>query len=473
MTEVLDRLMADEGGAQEETRSDYPIKMNRFDHYAADEMRNLSGEWKDIEAKKQEEWQEYPKAMDTFFSALYKPKAQRSENLTRTGRALSQLLDSAEQTKEWQKFRRDTMLDEVASAMGAIHLARALELPDMPDPEEQLPPGLMDKLPAPISDEEMDKIRRQIRKAVKEAQKDIEEQKEMEAVMWGNDTGALLQGRDPQERLHLATELKRNPRVKRLLDLVGKFRIIAHTKYKNRTIHGRDELVGIKLGDNLRDVVPDELAYLMDEDFEDLFFLNWIEGQLLEYEFKANEKVGKGPIVARIDVSGSMGSMLRGPNQYGLPNMTKLEWAIATALALAVIAKKEERNLSIGFFNTVMVKEFIFEKGQATPEQIMEIASFGLSGGTDFEVPLVDALARLNDSEYSEGDVLFLSDGECSVSHGFLEAWDEVKKTKKFKAFAVLFHHSSSPVLDRLCDGVVQISDLAEADNALDMAFTL
>lgn len=449
--------------------SDYPIKLN---HYTINGMRRRSPEWRSVENDKGSTFEDYPKAMDTFFSALYKPKASRVEGLTQTGKMLGQLLDAAEQTKEWQQFRKDTMLDEVSSAMGAIHLAKMIDLPEIPERQEGKGESEAD-LPSVLTDEQMNGIRRQIRKAVTTAQEDIQEQKVMESIMWGTDSGELVVGRDSGERLALAARLKNSPNVKRLLDLVGKFRIIAKTKYEERTIRGRDELVGIKLGDNLRDVVPDELAYLMDEDMEDLFFLNWVEGQLLEYEFRATEHVGQGPIVARIDISGSMGAKITGVNKYNLPVMSKLEWAIATALALAVIAKKEKRTLSIGFFNTTMVKEYTFPGGRITPETILEIASFGTAGGTDFEVPLQDATAKLEESEFDKADVLFLSDGEASVSQSFLDRWEKIKAERGFKAFAVLFHHSRSPVLDRLCDGVVQIASLGEGDKALDMAFTI
>src|SRR5690606_12278538 len=127
-------------------------------------------------------------------------------NLTRVGNVLRQILDEAENTKEWHQFRRETVLDEVASAIGAIALGKTITLPEQP-PEGQGRDGEGDgEGELTLSQDQLDQIRREVRKAVKEAQQEVDEQRAAEALMWGRDKADISKDVPPEERIALANQ---------------------------------------------------------------------------------------------------------------------------------------------------------------------------------------------------------------------------------------------------------------------------
>lgn len=450
---------------------DYPIQMSPFDFDAADHMREKFEKWGETEVTRKEEWEDFPLAMDTFFSALYKPKPRPEENLTKRGRLVRDILDEVEETQEWKNFRHHTVLDRVSSAMGAIAIGEALTLPDdLPDEEEGGEPGDEPML----TEEQKGDIRRQVRAAIQEASEQVQEQKDIEGLMWGNDSGDFSQQHAPEERIALAKRVKDNQRLRKLAKIVGRMRLIADEKYRDKVVHGRDELTDIVVGDTLFDIIPAERVALAIPELEDLFYFRYLQKNLLQYEFTGIDSEGIGPIVARIDISGSMGMTLGGPNLHGLEDMTKLDWAIAIALSLTVIAKKEKRPLNIGFFDTMMKQSYNFPKGEINSDDVLQIASTELAGGTEFEPPLRDALNIITaNPDWRKADILFISDGMSSVSSGFLEEYDKVKEEYEVNTYSVLLNHGKSTVMERISERVITIANLAEAEEAMDMAFTM
>lgn len=448
--------------------AEYPIRMNRFDLRTTEQMRSASGEWRTLEETRTPEWSAFPRLLETTFSSLYKPKPIDEERpLTRSAQAIRDLLSAVGETQEWHSFRQDTVLDEMASALGALHLARTLTLPQEEDEHEEAEYK-------PLSEEGRGEVRRAARAAIHAAREAVEEQRAMESLLWGNESADHRRGHSPEERVSLAAYLQQSRKLQHLLRLVGRFRAIAETQYKRRTHHGHDELVDLELGGEIRDVLPAELVQLVLPETELLFLSRLAERELLQYRFEATEKVGRGPILALVDISGSMGTMLTGPNRYHLPNLSKLEWALSTTLALSVQARKERRDLEIALFNTQIRRQYQFPKGAAPAEALLEIASTEVSGGTSFEVPLTHALERIEHASGTrDADLIFLTDGDCSVSADFLRTWEREKERLGFRSFGILFHTTPNAVLDRLSEVVVRIGSLAEGDAALEHAFAL
>ena len=155
--------------------------------------------------------------------------------------------------------------------------------------------------------------------------------------------------------------------------------------------------------------------------------------------------------------------------------MPRLDWAIAVALALTTIAKKEKRDLYIFTFTTEVDKEmFYFEKGRTTPEDIMRLASVGTSGGTDFMKPLGHALSVLeSDPNFKDADILFITDGECGVTPDWLKKWNEAKKRLQFKTHSILTHHAYSRALDSVSEEIMAIGNMRDADKTYEMTFTI
>src|SRR5690606_31682772 len=117
-----------------------------------------------------------------------------------------------------------------------------------------------------------------------------------------------------------------------------------------------------------------------------LFLQRYVEHNLLMYEYEGVQDLGKGPIIALIDMSSSMAKEIGGGDKIGLSNasITRSTYAVGIALALCLLANKDKRDIYIGFFNSMMAKQFTFKKGVYTPDDIIALSRVSHSGGTNY-----------------------------------------------------------------------------------------
>lgn len=426
--------------------SDFPFAMDRFDHALAEEMRDESDTWQNIETRREGEFEGgFEDVMKTWFGGLWKPYTEEKENLSKRGSKLKKILETARSLPEWAQLRESTRLDEVASALATVAMGNLVEVPDPEDVRDgdgDGEEGDGEPQEGPYTDSY---TRQQVRKALQDAQQDVEDYEDMQSFLWGDESMDPHRVA-PQKRLRLARQIKQHPRLKQIAKLVGRLQIVAAQTHKRRVNRGRDELADVVMGDDLRDVLPEELAFLASRKTRTLFLKKFVDRELLQYQFEGKEQQGRGPIVVRIDTSGSMNSRMNDGSSY-------MEWAIAIGLALAVIAKKEKRNLNIGFFNTKVLERYTFPKGQYGPEAAIQLASIGVGGGTAFEPPLRDGMDQLEESDFKNGDFIFITDDACSVTDTFEHEFKEAKSRKDWKMVGIQVGHArTDPVLARLAD---------------------
>ena len=67
-------------------------------------------------------------------------------------------------------------------------------------------------------------------------------------------------------------------------------------------------------------------------------------------------------------------------------------------------------------------------------------------------------------------DILFITDGDCSVSDNFLKKYKAVKEEKEFKTLGVLVDmgrgHCSTGTLDQFCDNITRVSSVADLSSS-------
>ncbi len=105
--------------------------------------------------------------------------------------------------------------------------------------------------------------------------------------------------------------------------------------------------------------------------------------------------------------------------------------------------------------------------GKITPEMIFDIAETFADGGTDFEVPLGKAKEIIEKEEFKRADIVFITDGECTVSDSFLEDFQRAKRTKEFQVVGVLVNYGgscSSASLEEFADNLVLVSQLSASE---------
>lgn len=183
--------------------------------------------------------------------------------------------------------------------------------------------------------------------------------------------------------------------------------LLAHSKSK-------EEIEGIRVGDDLNTMVPTEVAWLSEPETELFFFQKFASKQLqlfaskpptiqekkTDQEKKKKPRLQEGPMIVCIDTSGSM---------EGKPEQ------IAKSLTMQILytAKRKKRKC---FLITYSVRANVLDISQ--PQHWQIVKSFlknVFTGGTDGEKMLACVLQTLNTENYSMADVLVISDFEFNL----------------------------------------------------------
>lgn len=273
---------------------------------------------------------------------------------------------------------------------------------------------------------------------------------------WGLEPGSL-QKLPAEDRIKLAKRLN-NDRFKAIAKKVGQIVRLAMSEQARKTTYSRNEVFDIETGDDLTRVLPSEFILLDDEDLEFLFLKKFIEHDLLQYRLRGTEKVAKGAIILCEDGSASMA----GEREI---------WAKAVALAFIRIAREQNRSFfGIHFGGTGMIKEFDFRDiRNINTDHVIDYAECFFNGGTDFMTPLSRSLKLLQDQHEREGavdgDIVFITDGECGVAPEWLEEFKAEQERIGFRVWGVSIMGSpTSEPLNTICDGrVYTIKDLVNA----------
>lgn len=303
----------------------------------------------------------------------------------------------------------------------------------------------------------------QLRKIVKEAlvsaTEEVNETVEMiDAFAGWGDTSSVPTGVTPGDKMALAERIRKSPKLQRLAREAGRMRRIAASKQRSKTSQSRNEVSDIERGNDLGQVLPSELVKLADPVMRLDFYRSFIERTLLQYKIRGVEPQGKGPIVVCIDNSGSMA---------GDPEM----WAKSVALALIQVASMQKRQVGLIQFNTAVKESKVLDPKNLDMESLLRSMEVFYSGRTSFEAPLNEALSLIEGSKFAKADVVFITDGCCSIGADFLNKWNVAKGAKKFTCYGVFIGYGSHAAMSTFCDVVTSVSDFANDGSATDTIF--
>lgn len=250
-----------------------------------------------------------------------------------------------------------------------------------------------------------------------------------------------------RDKIKLAELISKNHKLKRIADWAGRFKRIARSKHKSLFTEGVSR-GGVTLGNDLRNVLPSEIFLYFDKRTKDDFVKRFDEKKLLQYETSGKDNLGQGSIILCLDQSGSMS---------GLDEQSK-----AFALALMSIARRQGRNFVYIPFSksTGAVRTFI--KGKIKPFEMIDIATSFLNGGTSFEPPLKEALKVISKDKFNDGDIIFVTDGESSVSTSFVDEFNKTKKNKSFSVMSLVIGRGNETTVKQFSDEVVKINEFNE-----------
>jgi len=314
------------------------------------------------------------------------------------------------------------------------------------DARKELAEAAADQQAAPMSADLMD--------AIEEAVEEANEDADIIGNLPGTEPGTGKQ-LSPDEMIELAEKWKANPQMKDIAQMVGRMQRDLRYKRTNRIIGGNEEIVDVKLGSDLRWLLPHEKVKLrhplLRKDFQRRFY----EDSLVQYETQGYAEAGRGPIIMCIDGSGSMD---------GMPNV----WARSVALSLISIARREKRDsAAVEFSSSGQQKRWDFlAKEPIDPANVIDFASHMFNGGTDITGGVQKAKELIDTvPAFTTADIVIATDGQDRFHDDDKALRDELVE-RGIRLHGVAIGMESNSYLEQMCESVVAAWDLAGSNEA-------
>ena len=118
-------------------------------------------------------------------------------------------------------------------------------------------------------------------------------------------------------------------------------------------------------------------------------------------------------------------------------------WAKGVAMGLLEIAKAENRSLHVIHFDASAKSQLytnsFLKKDSTDINEVINMAEYFAGGGTLFEPPLDLAKDKINeDNEFLKADIVFITDGNSTVTNHWLEEFTAWKKAKNVVVHSIL-----------------------------------
>jgi len=391
------------------------------------------------------------------FMSFYKmnPKFLPDDEIYPAYRFNKTILEKAMKTKEFSQLKQATTLDSIKSTIATIAFTKSV-IKAIIEKQPELSRVLnylknvnhFDEKQVSKASKTVQNLAKNIPLSIikQSLKQSLETINALDNLGWSSEASSMTKV-PPQERLEIATQLLSSEKFRRLILLVGKFKNVAMSTRRSKIHHHKSvEISGVTVGKNVQNAVLSELAKLGHPLLKFETIAKLANGKLLQYETKPKTELGKGNFIACIDLSGSMSG-------------EKELWAKAVALATAMIARKQKRTFALILFSERVKDVFTFNpKTPPSATDLLKIAETFYGGGTNFEEPLSKAIELSR--EVKNSDILFITDGECSVSSSFLKEFLDFKKKTDTRLVTVLINTKETESVKRLSDEIVSVEDL-------------
>jgi uncharacterized protein with von Willebrand factor type A (vWA) domain len=325
-----------------------------------------------------------------FFTAVFDPDPRLLDACADPLRRnyLAQLLD----TPDYHSLHASTRLDDTAAGIAAVHLAEQFA-------KLQKDAGAK---PADATDREMATLRA-VGRAVAGAEKEVGELHDAAAAigMGPGSPGAS----DSRAVAALFKRVRGDPALRRICDLAGRFRRVAHSKQRLKSTHGLDDVVGVEPGGDIGRLLPVELAKLTVPELELDTLRRIAERQAQCREYHATEPVGKGPIIVSVDESGSMEGQ-------------KVHTAKALALALAWVARSQRRWCGLVAYSGDSGERLLsLPPGRWDESALCDWLAAFIGRGSNLDVPVreMPEFYRRLGAPHGVADLVFVTDARCQI----------------------------------------------------------
>jgi uncharacterized protein with von Willebrand factor type A (vWA) domain len=255
-----------------------------------------------------------------------------------------------------------------------------------------------------------------VRKAAQASKDAVEQVKSIPGIGIGKAPGAGA-NLSPDVMFDLAERWAKSGVLKKIAELLGRLLPEMRTDRRTKRRFGVEEIVDIETGNDLPAVLPAELMRLKHPKLKLDFYRRFQEAQLLMYERASTEDFKKGPMIVVIDESLSMGG-------------AKIIWAKATAIALLMIANRENRSCAlISFGSPGQLESWLWPKGKPIdPVTLTDAAEHFFNGGTSILTGLTRAAEIVKaEAPFHRADVIVVTDGEDNWTAADAEVRDYLR----------------------------------------------
>ena len=260
----------------------------------------------------------------------------------------------------------------------------------------------------------------------------------------------------PENSNQIIKEMLLNNNIKAVVEKLGKGNAEEEKNSKKEIIMemSQNEVFGIHKSNDITRLLPSELVLFENEELENLFYAKMYENSLLTYEIAGEDKkekdkeeieYKKGPVIACVDTSGSM---------RGNP----IKKARALLLAISKILQTEKRKMYVILFGSAgQILEFKMENEKEIAD-LLKFLNQEFNGGTDFNTPLKRVIKIIeNEKNYEKSDILFVTDGLCSLNDENRKIVESKKKKLNFKIFTVNCTGYTGNLKDGFSDEIIGI----------------
>lgn len=162
--------------------------------------------------------------------------------------------------------------------------------------------------------------------------------------------------------------IRRSKKLKKLTDLIGRFKESAISEQKKKAKDGAVEIKSVTTGNKIQDALPSEKINLINDATKKDFYRRMSENQLMTYKKESNKTKNKGPIIVCVDTSGSMGE-------------TEEMWSKALTIGILEVAQLQKRDFACIIYSGSADEPIIIKKDEIAPQKIIECAERYHGGG--------------------------------------------------------------------------------------------
>lgn len=273
---------------------------------------------------------------------------------------------------------------------------------------------------------------------------------------WGDDDAEATQQAEHNQAL--LDRVRNNPMLQGITRQLGRMKEMLSDLRKNDYAYGRGEKYTVTRGCDMKNLLSGELALMASPATTPLFLRKYHAKGLLQYAKRERVHKGHGDVIVCLDESGST----EGENA---------EWGKALALAVQDICAHEGRKYAlIHFSGTDQFRTDLFLPGQYTSADLLSAAEHFFDGGTDFETPIREALRLVNEDAFENADILFVTDGEDTISDELAEQLRNSIQDARCSVIGLLLDADSPGMefsMEKFCERIYRVSEMHEKNDIL------